>query len=129
VTHDDVAIFEDLAEICVENPDVYGHVSFVIPRDELVVTLDMAGTTVALIHGHQVRGKGGVEAWWKGQALGRLPAGDADILINAHFHTFIGGGTQRSLALPVPYARVGVNLGQEPVGLSWLSLYPHFCHR
>lgn len=77
------------------NPDAYGHVTLVVPpRDELTLTLDVCGTAVGLAHGHQFRG--GWEKWWAGQAHGRQPIGDADLLLAGHLHHWVsqdtGGG-------------------------------------
>jgi len=89
--NDDVAVFEQVAEILAEN-DAYANVSFVIPESELTVTLDCSGTVVGFAHGHQAtRGNSipqKVEAWWKGQQHGRHPIGDADLLLTAHYHHF-----------------------------------------
>ena len=92
--NEDVAIFEEVAEILAENPSAYGHVSFVIPDDDLTVTLDVAGTIVGFAHGHQAKwGTGAkgkphtkVESWWVGQTFGRQPIGDATLLVSGHFH-------------------------------------------
>lgn len=78
-----------------ENPEAYGHVSFVFPaEDELTVTLDIAGTVVGFAHGHQF-GRDPLK-WWADQAHGRQPVGDATILFGAHLHHFhaqhTGGG-------------------------------------
>lgn len=89
--NDDVAVFESIAEACAENPDAYGHVSFVIPNADLTLTLDVCGTIVGLAHGHQFR-RGGTNPqqkaieWWKSMAHGQQPIGDASILLSGHFH-------------------------------------------
>lgn len=68
-----------------ENPDLSERVRFIFPEhDELTITLDVAGTTIGLAHGHQFRG--GWEKWWDGQAGGRQPIGDADVLLAGHLH-------------------------------------------
>lgn len=91
--NDDLVIFENIAMILNENPDTYGHVSFVIPNEELTIVLDICGTVTALTHG-QVARTGGktpqqkLSEWWKGQAHGMQPAGDAVLLISAHYHHF-----------------------------------------
>lgn len=66
----------------------YEHVTMIAPaRDELTVTLDMAGTVVGMAHGHQfARGADGWKTWWKGQQMGRQPVGDADMLLAGHLH-------------------------------------------
>jgi predicted phosphodiesterase len=64
----------------------WDHVKVFAPaRDELTVTLDIAGTIVGMAHGHQWR-PGQATQWWAKQAHGRQPIGDADILLSAHLH-------------------------------------------
>jgi hypothetical protein len=71
------------------NPDVYGHCSVKVPgRDELTLTVDMAGTIVGLAHGHQMRA-GKSHEWWAGQAHGLQPIGEATLLLTAHFHHLV----------------------------------------
>lgn len=89
--NDDVAVFEQVAEILAANPDAYGHVSFVIPKNDLTLTIDVCGTIVALAHGHQARSGGGgaigkVQNWWAKQALGMQPVADATLLLTGHYH-------------------------------------------
>lgn len=92
--NDDVAIFEQTQEVLAANRKAYGHVSFVIPNDELSMTLDMGGEIVGITHGHLFgKGSGPVAKkamdWWMKQAHGQQPVGDARILISAHFHHLI----------------------------------------
>jgi hypothetical protein len=71
------------------NPQAYGNCSVVVPgKDELTLTLDMAGTITGLAHGHQIP-KGKTEVWWGGQAHGMQPIGEATLLLTAHFHHLI----------------------------------------
>ena len=83
----DLACFETTAEVLAANPDRYGHVS-VVTADAYTLTLDVGGVPIGFAHGH--RGAGGgqtkIEAWWKGQALGRQPIADAQILCLGHYH-------------------------------------------
>ena len=73
-----------VADALADHPN-YKHVSFVFPKyDTLSVTLDMAGTVVGLIHGHQCRGKA-VE-WWKNMAHGQQDIGEATLLLSGHYH-------------------------------------------
>lgn len=88
--NDDVAIFEEIAEALHENPEAYGHVEFVLPNDELTVTLDVCGTIITWAHGHQFRNGATPELkarnWLEKQALNKTAAGDCDLLVSGHFH-------------------------------------------
>lgn len=90
--NDDVAIFEQIAEILAVNPDAYGHVGFRLPLERLTVSLNLSGKNVAFTHGHLSKpGANAAQAvwnWWKDQTLGRAHAGvaDADILVVGHYH-------------------------------------------
>ena len=88
--NDDVAVFEQVADVFAANPDVYGHVRFVIPDGDMTLTLDVAGTVVSFAHGHQARRGAGPQGkllnWWKDKAHTRHPVGDADILVSGHYH-------------------------------------------
>lgn len=87
--NDDVAVFEQVADVCAQSAAL-DHVRFVIPRDELTVTLDVHGKILGAAHGHQLRRgagpQGKARAWLADQALGQTPIGDADILITGHYH-------------------------------------------
>lgn len=68
------------------NSAAYGHVAVQVPgRDELTLTLDLAGTITGFSHGHQAR-VGKMMDWWAGQAHGLQPIGDATLLLTAHLH-------------------------------------------
>ena len=105
--NDDVAVFEQVAEILGANPEAYGHVSFIFPQDELTVTLDVHGTILGLAHGHQAR-KGGTTAaakirtWWKDQAYGMRKVADATILVTGHYHhlSILTEGTRTHMQAP-----------------------------
>lgn len=89
--NDDVAVFEQVAEILAANPDVYGNVTFMFPQDELTLTMDVHGTILGIAHGHQARRGGAVsaakiKAWWKDQAYGMQRVADATILVTGHYH-------------------------------------------
>lgn len=84
--NDDLAVVEQVAEVLAANPDRYGHVATVL-ASSLTLTLDVCGVPHAWAHGHQNRGgPGKVEDWWRGQALGRTPVADAQILTTGHYH-------------------------------------------
>ncbi len=93
--NDDVAWVEQVAEACATNPAAYGSVQFLIPREQLTLTVQPVpdGPIMGLAHGHQAK-RGGttaqqrVETWWKGQMYGQRPVGDATLLLTAHAHHF-----------------------------------------
>lgn len=87
--NDDVAVVEQVGEILAANPARYGHVRVVVPRDDTNVVMDVAGQRLGLAHGHLMGGRSaGDQAWrwWKDQAHGDQPVGDADVLVTGHFH-------------------------------------------
>ncbi|WP_051549268.1 metallophosphatase family protein [Nocardioides sp. URHA0032] len=68
-----------------EHDELGDRVSFLFPgHDELTICLDVAGTNIAMTHGHMF-GRDPLK-WWNDQAGGRQPAGDADVLLAAHSH-------------------------------------------
>lgn len=88
--NDDVAVVEQVAEVCQANPDAFGHVSFHIPDDRLSVLLDVQGFRVGFHHGH-IAGRGSTpqqkqQNWWKDHAFMLSPVGDADYLFTGHYH-------------------------------------------
>lgn len=90
--NDDVAVFEQVAEILAMNPESFGHVGFRLSRDEIALGIDVNGHILAITHGHVT--KPGANAgqtmwnWWQGQTMGRAypVVADADILISGHYH-------------------------------------------
>lgn len=70
----------------------YAHVEFVFPGDEEAGVVVDVGTTerplvLAFVHGHTTGANPNkVLDWWKGQSHGRQLAGQADILVSAHWH-------------------------------------------
>lgn len=88
--NDDCLVFENAARAVSRDPRLE-HVSFVIAQDEPAKTLDVHGWILATTHG-QAFGKGGgrpekkAHDWYKGQAGGHLPAGDAHVLVSHHYH-------------------------------------------
>ena len=88
--NDDLAVVEQVAEILAANPDAFGHVRFALAKDALTLTIPSAGWIVGITHGHvATRGSNAetkLQRWWEGQAAGRQPIGDSDILITGHYH-------------------------------------------
>jgi hypothetical protein len=86
----DVEVFEVVRETLAHNPDVFGHIRWGIPDQEQYLTLDVCGTVVGIVHGHQFRSGSGPQGkamnWWKNMAMNRTAVGDADVLVSGHFH-------------------------------------------
>lgn len=90
--NDDVAVFEQVAEIFQES--AYDNVQFMLPSERLAIALDVHGQIIAWTHGHLAKPqKNAAQAlwdWWKENTMGRYyPAvADANILVAGHFHHF-----------------------------------------
>lgn len=89
--NDDLAVVEQVGEVLAANPDRYGHVSVVV-ADGYNLVLDVGGVPVGFTHGYKAGGGANAQAkqesWLKGQALGRRPIADAQILFTGHYHHF-----------------------------------------
>lgn len=73
------------------DPEKFGHVEFLFPeRTRLGVTVNLLSEETPYVvhfeHGHMARSPEKIPDWWKGQAMGRQPAGEADMLMTAHWH-------------------------------------------
>jgi hypothetical protein len=84
----------------------YAHVTFLFPdQTEPDLTVDIGGVTVAFMHGHGT-GKSrpeGIIDWWMKQAHGRQLAGEADLLVTAHWHhlrVLATGGNKTHIQIP-----------------------------
>ena len=86
----------------------YAHVEFVFPDpNELGITLNV-GTdetphVVSFHHGHSASTPAGIIPWWTKQSHGRQHAGNADLLVTAHFHHLRvehSGGNRTWLQIP-----------------------------
>ena len=75
-----------VAEALTHNPDTYGHVAFHLPQpDQGEIVLDLAGTVVAIAHGHQAP-RGDVPKWVAEHAKNMSPVGDAHLILTGHHH-------------------------------------------
>lgn len=88
--NDDLAVVEQVAEILASNQEAYGHVEFIIPRDHLAVTVEVAGWILGITHGHVARSGGTAETklhtWFNKMAGGKQSIGNSDILVTGHYH-------------------------------------------
>lgn len=85
--NDDVAIWESIAEAFAMNPEAFGHIKWLLPRQELSVSFEVNGKVLGLAHGHQAKGFD-ISKWWQAQSLANRPVAAADILLTGHFHHF-----------------------------------------
>lgn len=95
----------------------YDNVAFVFPqRDTLTVCVDICGTVVGVLHGHQMRGK--TQDWLAKQALGRQPIGTADLVISGHYHHLIVQQLGPTAWLQAPALESGSQWFENSNGLS-----------
>ncbi|WP_089335721.1 hypothetical protein [Blastococcus mobilis] len=82
--NDDLLVLEQCAEVF-SLAEGYGHVSFVIPDQELAHTMDLSGQHTVFTHGHVARGGwAGLWTWFKNQrAHGKT---SATIAVVGHYH-------------------------------------------
>jgi len=105
--NDDCAVFEYMALAASRDPKL-NHVNFVISQDEMSKTLEVSGWVLGTTHGHSYgRGAGGsIEQkalkWFAGQAAGRQPIGDADVLVTHHFHHYASRDWGATLWIQTP---------------------------
>lgn len=87
--NDDLLLLDAVSDIASADPRL-SNVSVELPADALAHTIELEGSLVGMVHGHQFRaGKtSGDKAtqWMLGQMLGIQPIKDAAILLNGHFH-------------------------------------------
>lgn len=95
-----VEIVQQVLDIAKENPALQHVEGRFAERDNSTLTVDMSGTMIGFAHGHQ--GRGNIEKWWEGQALGRTPIGLADVLITGHFHHFKANQVGPNLWIQIP---------------------------
>jgi predicted phosphodiesterase len=110
-----VEIVQQVMDIAKENPAL-GHVTSRFPEsDNSTLAVDFSGTMVGFAHGHQ--GRGGIENWWKAQALGRTPIGQADVLITAHYHHYKANQVGPNLWVQIPAMDGGSPWFRDNAGL------------
>lgn len=88
--NDDLGVVEQVADALAMNPEAYGHVEFIMPKDHLTLTVETAGWILGLTHGHVAKMSGSAEQklqrWYEKQAASKQPIGDSDILVTGHYH-------------------------------------------
>lgn len=80
-----IEVVSAVQDACAENPSL-NHVEFRYPSpDNGTLAIDLGGTILGLAHGHQASD---MSKWLPGQATGKTPVGQADVLITGHYHHF-----------------------------------------
>lgn len=88
----DVSVFEQVYDMCAQNPKAFGHLDWRIPNDDLAISMNLSGQHVAFTHGHIPKSRGSAMqtmwGWWEKQTLGRYYPGvaDANVLVVGHYH-------------------------------------------
>jgi predicted phosphodiesterase len=82
-----IEIGYQLEDVLYGRPE-YSHVTFVRPEGlHESVAVSVSSTRLGVVHGHQAKGSDKIGSWWQGQSHGRMPVGEADILITGHYHS------------------------------------------
>ncbi|WP_404465212.1 hypothetical protein LG274_02620 [Micrococcus antarcticus] len=80
------------------NHPAFEHVRFVLPAEyEEHVLLDVLGTRIGIVHGHQARSVQKIGDWWAKQSHGGSTLGDADLLLVGHYHHWATAPSGRSI--------------------------------
>ena len=84
-TYDDSWAVEGAAQVADVMKASGREISWYLPlKDQLHLTLDLAGSRIGILHGHQTKGK--MQSWLANKALSRDPIGMADIVLSGHYH-------------------------------------------
>ena len=84
-TYDDSWAIEGASQVADVMAAKGYNVGWLFPgHDEMHLTLDVSGTRVGLLHGHQTKGK--MQPWLANKAMSRDPIGTADLCISGHYH-------------------------------------------
>ena len=84
-TYDDSWAVEGAAQVADVMKASGREVSWFLPlKDQLHLTVDLAGSRIGVLHGHQTKGK--MQSWLANKALSRDPIGMADIVLSGHYH-------------------------------------------
>ena len=102
----DVMLAEELQEIFKESPAYSKSLDFIIPDNELHLTIEISDVAILLLHGHQMKGAGNSQAkarkWLSDQAFSRNATADADIVLHGHYHYFSAYESSDRLILQAP---------------------------
>jgi predicted phosphodiesterase len=83
--YDDSWAVEGAAQVADVMAAAGREVTWFLPgRDQLHLCVDLEGTRIGILHGHQTKNK--MAGWLANKALARDPIGQADIVISGHYH-------------------------------------------
>lgn len=98
----------------------YINLSFYEPEEwDESVTLDLSGTFVGAVHGHQVNNPDKIPDWWARQAHGACAVAHAEILLYGHFHHLLARQTGTSIHSGRPKLALGAPTLDN--GSSWFT--------
>lgn len=91
----DRLVFRTLWRIMGERPDIWDHINWANPYDDMCTVYDIDGTVIGLSHGHL--GGRAIPAniarkqldFWAKQKLDDRPLASADIFVTAHYHHYL----------------------------------------
>ena len=84
-TYDDSWAVEGAAQVADVMKASGREISWFLPlKDQLHLTVDLAGSRIGVLHGHQTKNK--MQSWLANKALSRDPIGMADIVLSGHYH-------------------------------------------
>jgi predicted phosphodiesterase len=109
-----VEIVQQVLDICAMSDDLQHVRGIFAERDNSTLTVNMSGTTVGMIHGHQSRD---LPKWWSTQSLGRTPIGEAEVLLSAHYHHYRANQVGPNLWVQIPAMDGGSPWFRDRVGL------------
>ena len=94
-----IEVVSAVQDACAEN-DALAHVQFRYPEsDSSTLAIKVGSSILGMAHGHQAKD---LAKWWEGQAIGRTPVGDADVLLSGHYHHFVAKQVGHRLWIQVP---------------------------
>lgn len=91
----DRLVFRTLWRVMQEREDLWGHVNWANPYDDMCTVYDIDGTIIGMSHGHlggRTRPANIAKRqldFWANQKLDDRPLASADIFVTAHYHHFL----------------------------------------
>ena len=111
--NDDVALIEQVRRITQRDPNLADVLYRFPDSQDLTVTVDVSGVSVAFAHGHQFGGGASLEAkvqkWWSLQSHGLQLPGEARLLLAGHHHHLLVADSGSKVFVGTPAMDGGSN--------------------